>query len=186
MNSATAQRLVLGFLAAVVVTVIWGSVVQTQYNLAALAGIGVDIGPATNLRATFTDIFSGFSLTYAGYIVLPALLVAFLVAWQVVRRTGAPVPWFGLAGGLAILAGIPLVNWLSPLALLIGANRDVSSIVVMAVGGAAGGVLFAWMTRPQQPSESGKSNVPVHAGSQSSESPNPVRLTRESNHPTSN
>jgi hypothetical protein len=151
MNSTSARGLIPAFLAAVVVTVVWGSVVQTQYNLAALTGIGVDIGAGTNLSATLTDIFSGFSLTYAGYIVLPALLVAFFVAWLVVRRTGAPLLWFGLAGGLAILAGIPLVNWLSPLALLIGASRDASSVFVMALGGALGGILFAWMTHRQRP-----------------------------------
>ena len=144
--SNTIQRLILAFLAAVLLTVVWGSVVQTQYNLAALNGIGADIGLGTNLRATFTDIFSGFSLTYGGYIVLPALLVAFAVVWQVVKRIGAPLPWFGLAGGLAILLGIPLVNWLSPLALLIGATRDLSCTVLMAAGGAAGGILFAWIT----------------------------------------
>ncbi len=147
MNTTTVQRLILGFLAAVILTVVWGSIVQTQYNLAALTGIGTDIGAGTNLRATLTDIFSGFSLTYAGYIVLPSLLVAFFVAWLVVRRTGAPLLWFGLAGGLAILAGIPLVNWLSPLALLIGASRDFSSVVLMALGGVAGGLLFAWISR---------------------------------------
>ena len=145
MNSTSVRGLIPAFLAATVVTVVWGSVVQTQYNLAALTGIGVDIGAGTNLNATLSDIFSGFSLTYGGYIVLPALLVAFLVAWLVVRRAGAPLLWFGLAGGLAILAGIPIVNWLSPLALLIGASRDASSVFVMALGGALGGMLFAWM-----------------------------------------
>ncbi len=149
MNPASAWRSILAFLAAVVLTVVWGAVVQTQYNLAALTGIGVEISASTNLRATLTDIFSGFSPTYAGYIVLPALLVAFVVAWLVVRRTGAPLPWFALGGGLAILAGIPLVNWLSPLALLIGANRDFSSVVLMAAGGAVGGILFAWLAYPR-------------------------------------
>ncbi len=143
MNSTSVWRLIAALLAAVVLTVVWGSVVQTQYNLAALTGIGVEIGAGINLRATLTDIFSGFSLMYGGYIVLPALLVAFFIAWLVVRRTGAPLPWFALAGGLAILAAIPLVNWLSPLALLIGASRDFSSVVLMAVGGAVAGILFA-------------------------------------------
>lgn len=151
MNSASARRLIPAFLAAVVLTVVWGSVVQTQYNLAALTGIGAEIGPGINLQATLTDIFSGFSPTYGGYVVVPALLVAFFVAWLVVKRTGAPLPWFGLAGGLAILAGIPLVNWLSPLALLIGASRDLSCVVLMAVGGALGGILFAWMSFLRQP-----------------------------------
>jgi hypothetical protein len=146
LKSTSTRRLIPAYLAAAVLTVVWGSVVQTQYNLAALTGIGAEIGPGVNLQATLTDIFSGFSLTYGGYIVLPALLVAFFVTWLVVRLTGAPLFWFGLGGGLAILAGIPLVNWLSPLALLIGANRDFSSVVLMAAGGAIGGVLFAWMT----------------------------------------
>jgi len=151
MNPTSAGRLIPAFLAAVLLTVVWGSVVQTQYNLAALVGIGTDIGPAINLRATLTDVFSGFSPTYGGYIVLPAMLVAFLIAWLVARRTGAALFWFGLAGGLAVLAGIPLVNWLSPLALLIGANRDFSSVVVMAVGGALGGLLFAWLAYRWRP-----------------------------------
>lgn len=150
MNVISFRHAALAFLVAVVVTVVLGSIVQTQYNLAALTGIGVDIGAGTNLRATLTDIFSGFSPTYGGYIVLPALLVAFFVAWLIVRRTGAPLLWFALAGGLAILAGIPLVNWLSPLALLIGASRDFSSVVLMAVGGAVGGLLFARMAYPRR------------------------------------
>ncbi len=150
MDSINARRVIPAFLAAVVLTVVWGAVVQTQYNLAALVGIGADIDAGTNLQATLTDIFSGFSPTYAGYIVVPALLVAFFVAWLVVKRTGAPLLWFGLAGGLAILAGIPFVNWLSPLALLIGASRDVSCTVLMAAGGALGGLLFAWMTYARQ------------------------------------
>lgn len=162
MNSTSAPRLIFAFLIAVVVTVFWGSVVQTQYNLAALVGIGVEIGPSINLQTMLRDIFSGFSPTYGGYVVLPSLLVAFFVAWWVVSLTGAPLPWFGLAGGLAILLGIPLVNWLSPLALLIGANRDFSSVVLMAVGGAIGGVLFAWMTRPQKAGES-RSDTPPSA-----------------------
>ncbi|MCG6118553.1 MAG: hypothetical protein MEQ07_10250 [Aquimonas sp.] len=148
-------RFALAFLAAVVLTVAWGSLVQTQYNLAALIGIGVEIGPAVNLQASLTDVFSGFSPTYAGYIVLPALMVAFFLAWQVVKRAGAPLLWFPLAGGLAILAGIPLVNWLSPLALLIGASRDFSSVVVMALGGAASGAMFGWLAFPDLPAFSG-------------------------------
>lgn len=167
MKNTTVPRLILAFLAAALVTVIWGSVVQTQFNLAALTGIGVDIGTGTNLRATFADIFSGFTLTYAGYMVLPSLLVAFIAAWLIVQRTGAPLLWFGLAGGVAILAAIPLVNWLSPLALLIGASRDLSCTILMAVGGVIGGLLFAWMTQPQQPVESSSRRRPAQTGSSS-------------------
>lgn len=137
-------RLLTAFLVAVVVAVVWGSVVQTQYNLAALSAIGTDIPTGVWAASTARDVFSGFSPTYAGYIVLPSLLVAFLVAWWVARRApGGPLPWFTLAGVVAIGVGIPLVNWLSPLALLIGASRDASATVLMAVGGAVAGAVFA-------------------------------------------
>ncbi|MCP1675424.1 hypothetical protein J2T57_002574 [Natronocella acetinitrilica] len=174
MSSQSLLRLLLGFLAAVVLTVLWGSIVQTQYNLAALTAIGADIGPGINLRATLADIFSGFSLMYGGYVVLPALLVAFVVAWLVVWRFGNPLPWFGLAGGLAILVGIPLVNWLSPLALLIGATRDVSCTILMALGGVAAGVLFAWVARLQPPSESRTDKTPARPVGQSTDG-QPIR-----------
>lgn len=160
MSGTSVQRLIAGFIAAVIFTVIWGSFIQTQYNLAALSAIGADIGPGTNLRATFTDIFSGFSLMYGGYVVLPALLVAFIIAWLVVRHTSAPMFWFALAGGLAILVGIPLVNWLSPLALLIGATRDLSCTILMAIGGIAGGILFVWMALPAATADAGNNRSP--------------------------
>lgn len=146
MNIAYRWKVILAFLAAVIVATVWGAIVQTQFNLAALSGIGADIGVGTNLRTTFTDVFSGFSPTYGGYVVAPALLVAFICAGLVVRRTATtPWPWFALAGGLAILFGIPLVNFLSPLALVVGATRDLLCTVLMALGGVPAGLLFAWI-----------------------------------------
>jgi hypothetical protein len=142
-STPNAFRLLLALLVAVVVATVWGSIVQTQYNLAALAAIGTDIPTGVWATSTVRDIVSGFSPTYGGYIVAPALLVAFLVAWWVARRApGGPTPWFALAGVVAIAVGIPLVNWLSPVALLVGASRDVSATLVMALGGALAGLLF--------------------------------------------
>lgn len=146
MNIANRWKLILAFLAAVVVATVWGAIVQTQFNLAALNDIGAGIGVGTNLSATLTDVFSGFSPTYGGYVVLPSLLVAFVCAGLVVRLTGtAPWPWFALAGGLAILLAIPLVNILSPVALLVGASRDLLCTVLMSLGGGVAGLLFVWM-----------------------------------------
>jgi hypothetical protein len=133
----------LAFFAAVILTTVWGAIVQTQYNLAALAGIGAELPAGLRLRTTLADIFSGFSPTYAGFIVVPSLLVAFAVAWLLAPRLpGPPMLWFAVAGALAILLGIPLVNYLSPVALLIGASRDWTCTVLMAMGGAAAGLLF--------------------------------------------
>lgn len=134
----------LAFSLAVLLATVWGSIVQTQFNLGALIGIGADIPAGLRFRSTMADVFSGFTPTYAGYVVIPSLIVAFAVAWWVAKRApGRPMFWFGLAGGLAILLGVPLVNYLSPLAMVFGAVRDPLCLVLMALGGVAGGVLFA-------------------------------------------
>lgn len=151
MKTSDIGRAVLAFLIAVIIATAWGSVVQTQYNLAALATLGLDVEPV-RLQTTMRDLFSGFFPTYGGYIVLPALLVAFIVAalvmWKLLPADplAARLGLFALAGGLAVLIGIPLVNWLSPLALLVGASRDFSCTVWMAVGGIWAGLIFAAMT----------------------------------------
>lgn len=144
-------RVALAFLIAVIVATAWGTIVQTQYNLAALATIGLDVEPL-RLQTTMRDLFSGFFPTYGGYIVLPSLLVAFVVAalvlwkWLPADPLAARLALFALAGGLAVLIGIPLVNWLSPLALLVGASRDFSCTAWMSVGGIWAGLIFAVMT----------------------------------------
>lgn len=147
MEQASKLSTVLAFVAAVVLATVWGSIVQTQYNLAGLGSIGAEISGGLRLGATLQDVFSGFSPTYGGYVVLPSLLVAFLVAaWIAARQPTARYVWFGLGGGLAIGLGIPIVNWLAPVALLIGATRDVSCTLLMALGGVAAGLLFAALT----------------------------------------
>lgn len=160
MNQKSPMSIVLAFVAAVVVATVWGSIVQTQFNLAGLASIGAEISAGLRLRATLSDIFSGFSPTYAAYVVIPSLLVAFAVAWLVAaRRPGSAAFWFGLAGGLALLVGIPIVNYLSPVALLIGASRDWLCTVLMALGGAVAGVLFAYLARGSRAAQWGSSRL---------------------------
>ncbi len=143
------SHVILAFVAAVIVTTLWGSIVQTQYNLGALGAMGIEITAGLRAGTTLRDIFSGFSPTYGGYVVVPALLVAFVAAWFVASRThGHALLWFALAGVLAIAIGIPVVNELSPVALLVGATRDVSCIILMALGGGLGGLLFGRLTWP--------------------------------------
>lgn len=146
MNTSTG-RVILAFLAAAVVAVVWGSIVHTQYMLAGLSSIGADVG-SVRLGTTLRDIFSGFFPTYGGYVVAPSLLVAFAVTEFLARRVpAARYPLYALAGFVAILIAIPLVNVLSPLALLFGSTREWTCVVWMAAGGVLAGLLFAWMTR---------------------------------------
>lgn len=144
------------FAIAAVVATVWGSIVQTLFNMRALVGIGADFSFANWFTLVLQDVFSGFTPTYGGYVVIPSLVVAFLAAAAITRHSPSQprLFWFGLAGGVAILLGIPVVNYLSPVALLIGASRELWCTVLMALGGAVGGVVFAAMTplRPVQSS----------------------------------
>lgn len=159
MKAPLSARIVLAFFAAVVVAVVFGAIVQSHYNLQALSSIGIDVD-GVRMSTMARDIFSGFSPTYGGYIVLPALLVAFgLAALLSARRPRLRLPLFTLGGYLAVLAAIPLVNLLSPVALLVGASRDTSAIFWMAGGGALAGLLFAAITGPSRPR-----HAPVRAG----------------------
>jgi hypothetical protein len=54
--------------------------------------------------------------------------------------------WFAAAGFVALLLGIVAANEFAPVALPIGATRDVSCTVLMALGGLAAGLLVALLT----------------------------------------
>lgn len=150
MKASALRGVVPAFLLAALLATAWGSVVQTQYNLAALAGLGVDVG-AVRMQTTMRDLFSGFLPTYGGYVVLPALLVGFIVAGLLARKLPqVRIPLHSLAGGLALYLAIPLVNLLAPVALLVGATRDWSCTFWMAVGGLVAGLLYGWLTRRPQ------------------------------------
>lgn len=151
MKASAFQGFVPAALLALLIAIVWGSVVQTQYNLAALASIGADVG-SVRIQATLRDVFSGFFPTYGGYVVLPALLVAFGIALLVERRlpSFARIPLFALAGGLAVFLAIPIVNQLAPVALLVGATRDWSCTFWMSIGGVVAGLAFTLLA-PARP-----------------------------------
>ncbi|MFC4729720.1 hypothetical protein [Coralloluteibacterium thermophilus] len=149
MKASVVRGVVPAFILAVVLAVVWGSLVQTHYNLSALASMGADVA-SVRWQTMGRDLFSGFFPTYGGYVVLPALLVAFVVAALIARRApaAARIPLFALAGGLAIFLANPLVNQLAPVALLVGATRDWGCTFWMSMGGVAAGLLFALLVPP--------------------------------------
>lgn len=148
MKAYLSGRALIALIVAVLVAVVIGALVQSHYNLQALASIGVDVD-GVRASTMSRDIFSGFSPTYGGYIVAPALLVAFAVAgWAGMHLPAWRMALFVAGGYLAVLAAIPLVNYLSPVALLVGATREASATLLMAVGGALAGLVFALMTGP--------------------------------------
>lgn len=138
-------RRISAFATALLLATAWGSVVQTQFNLAALAPF-VDIPAGIRMTTTLQDLV-GFGPGYAG-IVLAGWVPAFLVAWLLARIwPRARTALFALAAGAGIVAAVLAVNAVAPMPALIDATRTTTGLLAMAAGGLLAGALFARWTR---------------------------------------
>ncbi|WP_101927490.1 MULTISPECIES: hypothetical protein [Luteimonas] len=139
-------RLLAAFVAALVVAAVWGSLVQTQFNLGALTALGVDLPWRLRLLTSVQDLV-GFGPAYLG-IVLAGWLPAFLVAALLVRRLPRMrTALYALAAGVGVVVAIRAVDAVAPMPVLIDATRGTAGLVAMALGSVAGGALFALWTR---------------------------------------
>lgn len=131
----------LAWLAAVLVVTLLGCIVQTQFNLAALAALGADISWAVRLQTTGLDVI-GFSPSF-GPLVAVGLLIAFLVTRGVrIWAPGSALGWYGLAGAVAVLTILLALNsafGITPVA----AARSLAGLLSLALCGGVGGMLFA-------------------------------------------
>ncbi len=123
----------------------WGSVVQTQWNLQALVGVGVDISAAERARTTWQDLI-GFGPVYAGILAagwLPALGVAALVGrrWPTWRS-----PLLAAAAGVGMVAAVRTIDAVAPMPVFIDATRHLPGLLAMAAGAAMAGWFYARLT----------------------------------------
>lgn len=128
-----------------VVAAAWGSVVQTQWNLQVLVGVGVDISAAVRARQTIQDLI-GFAPVYGGIVVagwLPALAVA---AWLGRRWSAWRTPLLATAAGLGMVAAVRTVDAVAPMPVFIDATRNLPGLLAMAAGAALAGWLYAGLT----------------------------------------
>lgn len=136
-------RHALAWLGATLVTAAAGSIVQTQFNLAAISAAGAPVPFDLRLQATLQDLV-GFAPLLAA-IAAAGFLVAFVVAARLTRRwPGRRNGLYTLAGAVAITTPILLMNALLPLTV-IGATRSLAGVVALAAAGALGGRVYAWL-----------------------------------------
>ncbi|MDT8437376.1 MAG: hypothetical protein RQ729_00030 [Wenzhouxiangellaceae bacterium] len=134
-------RIVSGWFGAVIVAVLVGSIIQTQFNLAAIAALGASIGLADRLATTAHDLVH-FSPVYA-FPVAVALAIAWPIAALASRRLpGGRRTWFALAGFSAVLVMIAVMNRALPITA-IAATRELAGTLLLAAGGALAGWLYA-------------------------------------------
>ncbi len=142
-------RLLLAYLAATAATAALGSVVQTQFNLAALQGLGATIPLGTRLLTTAQDL-AGFAPLWAAILAL-AFLIAFVsatvLAWFLpARRTALLV----VAGTVAVFVTLLAMKFTLPITV-IAATRAVAGFVSIGLTGTVGGWLYARLSRRATP-----------------------------------
>ena len=132
------------FLGAVVVAGVVASVFSTQFVIAGLQSIDVDIPLATRLSMTVDDfgILSAMLPAVAACF-LPGFLVAGLL-WP--RAPGGRTGWFVLAGGVALVTELLIMQASFDLMPIAGA-RSTSGLLMQGVAGALGGLVFARGTK---------------------------------------
>lgn len=128
------------WLAAALVTAMTGSIVQTQFNLAAIAMLGAPVPIALRLQTTLQDL-AGFAPMLAA-VAGAGLLVALPVAAWLGQRLARPVLLYTLAGAAVIAVAILLMNGVLPVTA-IAATRSMAGFLALTACGALGGWTFS-------------------------------------------
>lgn len=135
------KRRLVGFVLAVLVTAASSSLIQTLRIHAELSAMGVEIPWGLRLSSIGHDLLN-FAPAYAA-IVAAGFLIAFTVTGIVRRCSKQAGPWLhAVAGGVAILAALLLMEALLGMSVIAGA-RGGAGIALFALAGACGGAVFA-------------------------------------------
>ncbi|GGY69877.1 PQQ-dependent sugar dehydrogenase [Marinobacter zhanjiangensis] len=150
-NRPSWSRVVLAFATALVIGAVLGSVVQTQINLLALRGLGVEIGAGAWLSTTLEDLlkFGPVYLVMFGCGFLVSQLVAMGVTRYLLQAWRQPV--CSLAAAVGLWATFRLVDALAPPPTLIAATRDPGGMLAMLVTAAVAGWFFASLAGNRSP-----------------------------------
>lgn len=151
-ESTSTARLVMAWIAAVLSAAALGSVVQSQFNMAAIVSLGVAVTPRQWIGVTLQDLV-GFAPLWA-VVVAAALLIAFPLAALLARRMPeARMGVYFLAGGVGVMCALVIMAEVLPVTM-VAAARSPFGMALMALGGGVGGVVFARLTGPRSPPES--------------------------------
>ncbi|MBX3491360.1 MAG: hypothetical protein KF899_00205 [Parvibaculum sp.] len=134
-------RVVLAFVLAVVVATVLGAVAHTQFVLARLSGLGVDISFGERLSMTLHDI-AGMAPLF-GAIVGSGFVVAMAAAALVYRLAGIQRTLiYTVAGAVSLGVTLLVMNSVFEITAIAGA-RSALGFLAQMVAGAIGGLTFA-------------------------------------------
>ena len=142
---ARARQIGFAFLLASFATAIAGSIFSTQFVVAALEAVGVQIPVGTRLLMTLTDLRILMTMLPA---VIACFVPAFLIAGFLSRRLGGPrMAWFAVAGGSALVVELLIIEAQLGLMPIAGA-RTSAGIALQGVAGVFGGLVYTWLSKP--------------------------------------
>ena len=138
-------KIVLGFVLAVIVATVLGAIAHTQFVLAELTGLGIEIPISDRLSTTIHDIV-GMGPMF-GLIVGIGFLVAMLAAALVYRFAGTQrYLVYGVAGAVALAVALTAMGMVYEITPIAGA-RTTTGFIAQMIAGALGGLAFARVTR---------------------------------------
>jgi hypothetical protein len=141
-------RVFLGWLLAVLIAAVGGTLVQVQSNAAALGALGPSVPLADRATMLIHDLVH-FAPTYA------ALIAAgFIVAWPVAGGLARWRPrWravlFPLAGFAALATILVAMKWALPITAIAAARTPLGA-TLLCLAGAVAGLAYVFLTRPQE------------------------------------
>lgn len=148
MKLMTVLRIVFLYLLAVLVATLLGSLVQTQFNLAALQAMDVPVDLATRLQSSLQDLMS---FTPIFVVMVAATLLLALPLAEALGRIFKPWRWllYFLAGFVGIWAAFSLADYLLPMPTFIAATRETPGLLSMMAAVGLGSALFGRLTKPK-------------------------------------
>ena len=140
----------LAFIAASLATGVAASVFSTQFVIAGLGAIDVHVPFGTRLSMTVTDLRMLLILVPSA---MACFLPAFVVAAVLSKHVGGSRDaWFVLAGGVALVVELMIIEASLSLMPIAGA-RTAAGLALQGVAGALGGYVFARLTTARSAAE---------------------------------
>jgi hypothetical protein len=138
MRQFSMLRIILAFMVAVTAAAVTASVIQTQFNLAALTALAVEIDMHTRIATIFHDLLH-FSPTIAVFLSLTLLVALPLAYWLGAGKPRHERLWFVAAGVIGLMVTFTIIDHLLPMPTLIAANRtNLGFLLLSSCGGLAG------------------------------------------------
>jgi hypothetical protein len=134
-------RLCTHFLVAVIFAFVLASLFHSQFVMAELTKVGVEILFNDRLSMSIDDLL-GLYPTY-GIVVAVSYFIGFIVASLLIKRFKlSPYILYSLAGGIGITVALLAMHPILEITLLAGARRTFG-FLCQSLAGAMGGVVFA-------------------------------------------